>query len=214
MPALFPPVANTILRLALVGAAASAAGGVVFALAWARSPAATGQREVIEQPVQFDHRHHVVDDGIDCYYCHGSARVSAYAGVPGASVCMSCHAQVWNGSALLEPVRASAFSGRPIAWERVNRLPGFVYFDHQAHVSHGVGCVSCHGRVDQMAEVFAAEPLTMQFCIDCHRDPASRLRPDDKITDMAWTPPGPETGRAIQRKKAINPPTECSGCHR
>jgi hypothetical protein len=181
-------------------------------IAWARSPLATGEGEVIEQPVQFDHRHHVRDDGIDCFYCHGDARISAYAGVPAASLCMGCHSQIWNGSASLEPVRVSAFSGMPIAWQRVTRLPGFVYFDHRAHVTHGVGCVSCHGRVDQMAHVYAATPMTMTFCLDCHRDPRPQLRPQEAITDMEWTPT--DQRRVLPGVRDVHAPTDCSGCHR
>jgi len=214
MPALFPPGSNLVLRAGLLCIGLGAMGGLAFLLGWARSPYATGEGEPVEQPIPFDHRHHVRDDGIDCFYCHGAARSSAYAGIPAASVCMSCHNQVWNGSAILEPVRASAFSGTPIQWERVNRLPGFVYFDHRAHVSRGVGCVSCHGRVDQMAEVYAASPLTMQFCLDCHRDPAKSLRPQDRITDMDWHPADEDDGQRLEQARAIHPPTDCSGCHR
>jgi hypothetical protein len=214
MPALFSPASNSLVRLALALAVLAGGGGLLFLLGWARSPYASGQDELIEQPILFDHRHHVRDDGIDCLYCHDGARTSAYAGVPAASLCMSCHNQVWNGSALLEPVRRSAFSNEPIRWERVNRLPDFVYFNHSAHVTRGVGCVTCHGRVDEMAKVFAAAPLTMQWCLDCHRNPSPSLRPQDRITDMEWTSTGTALGNALREERRINPPTECSGCHR
>jgi hypothetical protein len=214
MALLFPPGANTVVRLAIGVAGVGGLGSILFLLGWARSPYATQQYDPVEQPVLFDHRHHVQDDGIDCLYCHGRARVSAYAGVPAASLCMGCHNQVWNGSALLEPVRASFFSDQPIAWARVNNLPDFVYFNHAAHVTRNVGCVSCHGRVDQMGKVFAAAPLSMDWCLGCHRNPGPRLRPEDRITDMAWQASDPSMGEAIRRERHIDPPTQCSGCHR
>jgi predicted CXXCH cytochrome family protein len=214
MAALFPPASNVVVRLTLALGALGGAGALLFLLGWARSPYATDQYEPVEQPVLFDHRHHVRDDGIDCLFCHDAARTSAYAGVPAASLCMSCHNQVWNGSAILEPVRQSFFSNEPIRWERVNRLPDFVYFNHSAHVTRGVGCVTCHGRVDEMAKVYAAMPLTMQWCLDCHRDPAPHLRPEDCITDMEWKPASVAAGERLRRDGNVNPPTECSGCHR
>ena len=212
--ALFPPASNFLAPLALGMTLLSGAGALLFLLGWARSPYSTGQLEPIEQPVLFDHRHHVRDDGIDCFYCHDAARTSAYAGVPAASLCMSCHNQVWNGSALLEPVRQSFFSNTPIRWERVNRLPDFVYFNHSAHVTRGVGCATCHGPVDEMARVYAAMPLTMEWCLYCHRDPSPYLRPEDRITDMKWSQTGVAAGERLRQDNHVSPPTECSGCHR
>jgi hypothetical protein len=214
MAALFPRSSNAFVRIALALAALGGGGSILFLLGWARSPYATGQFEPADQPIMFDHRHHVRDDGIDCLYCHDGARTSAYAGVPAASLCMSCHNQVWNGAALLEPVRQSFFTNTPIRWERVNRLPDFVYFNHSAHVTRGVGCVTCHGRVDQMAKVYPAAPLTMQWCLDCHRAPQAHLRPQDRITDMEWEPKSAGDGARLAIENNIHPPTECSGCHR
>jgi hypothetical protein len=172
---------------------------------------------VVEQPVEFDHRHHVRDDGIDCRYCHENAERSNYAGVPPTSRCMDCHAQVWTRAALLEPVRRSAAQALPIRWRRVHRLPDFVYFDHAAHTARGVGCASCHGRVDQMAKVVQQAPLTMAWCLDCHRHPEAALRPRERITDMEWAPDAEaqrRIGTALVRQLGIAPPTDCSGCHR
>jgi hypothetical protein len=149
----------------------------------------TGRGRAVEQPVAFDHRHHVRDDGIPCLYCHSGAERSAWAGIPPTDLCLGCHAQIWSSSPELAPVFASASKDEPIAWQRVHRLPDFVYFNHAAHVDRGVGCASCHGAVDQMARVYQVAPLTMGWCLDCHRDPGPDLQ-----------------GTA--------PPTDCSGCHR
>ncbi len=217
MRPLFQPSADTKLRVFLV-TGASVAGAVPIAMIlWVRTPYVTRQFDPVDQPVAFDHRHHVRDDGIDCAYCHYEATRTPYAGVPPTSVCMNCHGQVWQESARLQPVRASWFEDRPIRWQRVHKLAGFVYFDHSAHVSHGVGCVECHGRVDTMARVYAVAPLTMQWCLDCHRDPDPHLRPQSEITDMEWSPARPrrEIGAEIRERLALAPPVEtCTGCHR
>jgi cytochrome c553 len=168
MSALFPRWTNTAYRLSLTALAATAIAGLAGAMIYMRTPWNTQQFDAVDQPVQFDHRHHVIDDGIDCIYCHQSVETSDYAGVPATDVCMGCHAQVWNESPLLETVRRSYFSGRAIPWNRVHDLPDFVYFSHAVHVQRGVGCVACHGRVDQMARVYATQALTMGFCLDCH----------------------------------------------
>jgi len=169
MSALFPPWSNTALRLALTVLAVSVVATPVGLLAYVRSPWNTGQFQPVDQPVEFDHRHHVTDDHIDCVYCHSGAETSRFAGVPASEVCMGCHAQIWDNSPLLESVRRSYFSGQPLPWQRVHDLGDFAYFDHAVHVQRGLGCVSCHGRVDQMARVQQVAPLSMQWCLDCHR---------------------------------------------
>jgi hypothetical protein len=183
---------------------------------WVRTPYVTKQDEPVEQPVAFDHRHHVRDEGIDCLYCHYEAERSAFAAVPPTAVCMNCHSQVWPEAERLTPIRESWFRDEPVRWQRVDQLAQFVYFDHSAHVSHGVGCVECHGRVDEMGQVYAASPLTMQWCLDCHRDPAPHLRPPSEITNMEWAPDRPqrEIGERIARELHVDPPVSCSGCHR
>jgi hypothetical protein len=215
MQPLFPPWSDTLFRIGLAIVAITVLGVPTFLMAWVRTPNVTARGEPVDQPIMFDHRHHVRDDGIDCLYCHYDATRSAYAGVPPTSLCMNCHNQVWPESERLAPVRRSYFSGQPIAWKRVHQLPDFVYFNHSAHVSHGVGCVSCHGRVDKMAQVYPVAPLTMHWCLDCHRSPERSLRPLDRITDMAWAPASPvETGWQIKRELSVDPPVSCTGCHR
>ena len=150
MSALFSPRSNGVFRLVLAILLAGAAGTVGALMVFPRIPAGTGQAEQVGQPVQFDHRHHVQDDLIDCRYCHTTVEKAASAGIPPTELCLNCHSQVWNKSPLLDLVRASWFSNRPIEWVRVHRVPDFVYFNHAIHVNKGVGCVECHGRVDLM----------------------------------------------------------------
>jgi len=213
MPALFPPWSNTILKLAVALALGTVVTATAAPMVFVRTPYATQQLEPRTQPVQFDHRHHTRDDGIDCAYCHFEAKRSRYAGIPPTELCMGCHGQVWNDSPFLKPVRTSYFTKTPIAWQRVHALPDFVHFEHSAHVNKGVGCVTCHGRVDLMAQVYQVAPLTMQFCIDCHRAPDAHLRPLDRITDMTWQPESPAEGTSLRRALHAEPSTNCSTCH-
>lgn len=189
--------------------------GPAAVVAWAHTPYATGRAEPVVQPIKFDHRHHVRDNGIDCLYCHFEATRSRNAGVPPTSVCMGCHAQIWTDSPELEAVRQSAFTGEPIAWRRVHAMPAFVRFDHRVHVSKGVGCVSCHDRVDQMPETFAVHDLTMSWCLGCHRDPAPHLRPLEAITDMTLHASGTPRalGEELRRTLDVDPRTDCTTCH-
>jgi hypothetical protein len=216
MSALFPPRSNAIFRWVLVVLVAGAAGTVGAAMLYWRTPYGTSQFEEIQQPVQFDHRHHVKDDLIDCRYCHSSVDRASSAGIPSTALCLNCHAQVWNKSPLLDEVRASWFSGKPIEWVRVHQLPDFVYFNHAAHVNKGVGCVECHGRVDQMPAILKAQPFTMQWCLDCHRNPYARLRPLEEVTSMTWQPEGdPEAqGRDLAKRYDVKPRINCTTCHR
>jgi hypothetical protein len=212
---LFPRWTNTALRVALVvgvtGAIATLTGFMVIV----RSPLFTRQHEAVVQPIQFDHRHHVADVGIDCRYCHQTVETGRNAGYPATEICMSCHGQIWNKSPLLDRVRASYFSGAALSWKRVHLLPDYVYFNHAIHVNKGVGCATCHGRVDQMGAVAQEAPLSMEWCVDCHRDPISRLRPLDRITDLAWEP---DDARAVGMKVSsalhVHTRTSCTTCHR
>jgi len=186
-------------------------------LLWARTPYARNMETPIEQPLQFDHRHHTRDEGIDCRYCHNTVEKGPFASIPPTQLCLNCHSQVWNKSPLLEPVRKSFIDNKPIVWNRVYKVPEFVYFNHSIHVNKGVGCVTCHGRVDQMAAVEKATPLTMGWCLDCHRNPAKNLRPVEEMTNMTWTPPhGEETATAelMLEKNDVHTRTSCTTCHR
>ena len=152
---------------------------------------------------------------MDCRYCHNNVERSAYAGVPPTQTCMNCHANVKKDSKLLQPVRDSWATGEPVPWVRIHKIADYAYFDHSAHLTRGVGCVSCHGRIDQMIVVRQAEPLNMEWCLNCHRNPAPALRPLDKITDMDWQP-SPEWQKEAEIKAAkLQPPiVNCAGCHR
>jgi hypothetical protein len=214
MTPLFPLWTNTVVRACLGLGLAGAVGAPVFLLGLARAPYTTYQFDPIDQPVQFDHRHHVRDEGISCLYCHYTAKTSPSAGMPPTTLCMNCHSQVWNAATVLDPVRRSYFSGEPIVWNRVHNLPDFVYFNHSAHVGRGVGCESCHGRIDEMGLVYAEAPLTMSWCVDCHREPNAHIRPKDEVTVMGWKPGTPEEQDRRAREFGIAPPTHCTGCHR
>jgi hypothetical protein len=216
MSALFSPRSNALFRLVLVVLVAGAAGTVGALMLYWRTPYGTDQFTEVAQPIQFDHRHHVQDDLIDCRYCHTTVEKAPSAGIPPTELCLNCHAQVWNKSPLLDVVRASWFSGQPIRWLRVHKVPEFVYFNHAAHVNKGVGCAECHGRVDLMPAVQKTQPFTMGWCLDCHRNPYARLRPLDQITNMAWEPEGDPValGRELAKRYDVKPRTNCTTCHR
>lgn len=219
MAALFTSRGNTIFKLVLAALAGAPVLLIVGLMLLARTSLGTDRDRPLLQPVQFDHRHHVDDDGIDCRYCHDEVTRSPYAGVPPTSRCLNCHAQIWNKSEKLAPVRALAFAGRSIPWNRVHRLPGYVYFNHAIHVNKGVGCVTCHGRVDLMPLVQQVTPLTMGWCLDCHRNPGPNLRPPDRITDMRWRPPEDAAARARLGQELLSlyrvrTRTNCTTCHR
>ena len=216
MSALFPPSSNTIFRVVAAALLSLPLIAVGAAYLFVESPYYTGQHDPVVQVVQFDHRHHVWDDGIDCRYCHQSVERSPSAGFPSTSVCMGCHEQIWNKSPLLDEVRARYFTDRAIPWSRVHRLPYFVYFNHSIHVNKGVGCVTCHGRVDRMAHVEQVAPLTMGWCLDCHRDPGSQLRPVEEVTNMTWVPAGDrqQLAQELIQKNAVHTRISCTTCHR
>lgn len=211
MSALFSRRSNRALAAACAGLAGIVVAIPTCLMVGARTPYGTGQFRPMAQPVAFDHRHHVRDDGIDCRYCHDLAWRSPYAGVPPTERCIGCHAQIWNQSPLLAAVWESHRTGRPIEWVRVHRLPDFVYFDHSVHVRAGVGCESCHGRVDRMARVYQVASLQMDWCLDCHRDPDPHLRPPARVTDMGLPP---ADGTLLARRSGVEPGTDCTTCHR
>jgi hypothetical protein len=213
---LFPVWSTGVFRLALMLGVVALVSIPAGLWAWERTPYVTGVGTPRPQPIKFDHRHHVRDDGIACTYCHSDAARSASAGMPASSLCMGCHSQIWTNSPELAPVREAYFADAPLSWNRVTRLPQFVYFDHSIHIAKGVGCVSCHGRVDLMAQVYAVEPFTMEFCLDCHRSPDARLRPPSEVANMEWQPSGSaaESGARLRQRLNVSPPTDCTTCHR
>ncbi len=179
----------------------------------------TNQDVIVEQPIQFSHAHHVGGEGIDCRYCHTSVEESAFANIPPTKTCMNCHSQIWADAPILEPVRASFREQTPLRWTRVHDLPDFVYFNHSIHVQKGVGCATCHGRVDQMPLMYQASSLQMSWCLDCHRNPAKYVRPRDQVYNMAWERPADDPGlgaRLVQEYKigSVEQLTSCSTCHR
>jgi hypothetical protein len=184
----------------------------------AQSPYVTNQRVAVAQPVPFSHQHHVAGLGVDCRYCHTSVDRSNFAGIPPISTCMNCHSQIWTNAQLLEPIRASYRSGVAVQWERVHRLPDFVQFNHSIHIAKGIGCVSCHGRIDKMPLTFQAMPMTMSWCLQCHRHPENFVRPKSKVFDMEWTPESDGTTQAalgpqLVKDYQILSKTNCSVCH-
>jgi hypothetical protein len=169
------------------------------------------------QPVPYSHALHVGEPGIDCRYGHTTVDRAAYAAIPPTATCMNCHTGIRPASDKLRIVRESYRTGLPVPWIKVHDLPDYVYFDHSAHVNRGVGCAECHSRVDKMEVVYQAETLSMGWCLDCHRDPAARLRPVERVTEMAWQPPADERealGRRLIELYDIHPSEDCSTCHR
>ena len=205
-----------VLGVALLG------GPVYLVLAFGlgASPSTMNTGYAPEQPVPFSHKLHAGDLGMDCRYCHTTVEDGAFAAVPPTQTCMNCHERIKTDSKQLAPVRESWESGDPIRWTKVHDLPDYAYFDHSAHVNRGVGCASCHGRVDTMEVVQTVAPLSMGWCLDCHRNPEQHLRPRDQITNMNWDPERDagktqeELGNELKKKWAINPQDSCSTCHR
>ncbi len=181
-----------------------------------KSAYATRATVPLNQPVPFSHRHHVTGLGIDCRYCHTTVETSAFADIPPVETCMSCHSQIWTDSPMLEPVRESFRTGQPLEWTRVHDLPDFVFFDHSIHVKKGVGCVTCHGQVDQMPLMFQEKTLYMEWCLECHRQPEKFVRPREHVFDMEWKPAEDQLalGNRLVKEYKINRMTDCSTCHR
>src|SRR5262245_33192567 len=222
MPQIFHRSSNTISKVSIFGAPFILAG-VVWALAEIqRSPYNTRAFVARRQPVQFSNKHHAGDDGIDCRYCHTTVETSSFAGMPPTATCLNCHSQLFANSPYLEPVRASFRTGKPIEWIRVHDLPDYAYFNHSIHVNKGVGCSTCHGRVDEMPIAYQSAPLQMEWCLECHRAPERFIRPSDKIFDMAWRPENRGEAQLTEARRwkaeyKIQGPkvlTSCSTCHR
>lgn len=216
---IFHPSANTLSRVSIFGA-------VIFiaAMGWAlnaiqRSSYVTQAGVAREQPVQFSHAHHVGGLGIDCRYCHTSVEVSNFAGIPPTRTCMNCHSQIWNQSPYLEPVRDSFKTGKSLVWTRVNDLPDYVYFNHSIHVNKGIGCDTCHGKVNKMPLMYQQESLAMEWCINCHRHPEKYIRPKAEVFNMDYQVPDDQAALGAELVKKYNIQTtalltSCSTCHR
>lgn len=216
MAQIFHRSSNTLSKVSLACAVLGAGGLIAFAYAMDRGSYITDVKVVKPQPVPFSHKHHVTDDGIDCRYCHTSVETSSSAGIPATEICMSCHSQIWANAEILEPVRASYRSGESLEWTRVHDLPDFVYFNHSIHINKGVGCATCHGRVDQMPLMYKENTLYMNWCITCHRNPEKYVRPRDQVFNMAYQPPAnqEELGKKLVEEYHIQSLTDCYTCHR
>ena len=218
MSKLFPKSANR-LPLQIIIFLVIFGGIVTAATTYYATPKYTRVGYAPVQPVPFSHEFHNGQLGLDCRYCHSTVEKAGHAAVPTSQTCMNCHSQVKNQSPLLAPIRESYETGDPVEWVRVHEAPDYVYFDHAVHVNRGVSCVECHGQINQMEVVTHSKSLSMGFCLDCHRDPAPRLRDPSLVTQLDWKHPGgPEAQRAEGEKFVhdwnINPPQSCSGCHR
>jgi len=215
MPQIFPKWSNKAAKSAPLILVLLAIFGV-FAVWYWWSPKNLDVGYRPDQPIPFSHKQHASNLNIDCMYCHNQAEKSPFAGVPATSTCMNCHTHQSNkDSLLLAGLMRSFNDGTPIPWKRIHKVPDYAYFDHSAHISVGIGCISCHGRIDQMIKVRQEEPLSMSWCLDCHRNPAPHLRPVNEVANMNYHQSDAYKKAALEKAKALNPPIEsCSGCHR
>jgi len=219
MAQIFNKSANNIAKISMI-VAVVLAGVAGFAYTQiARSSYLTGRYLEKQQPVQFSHKHHVGDDGIDCRYCHYSVETTASAGMPTTQTCMNCHSQIWSDSPYLEPVRASYRDNKPIEWERVHDLPEYAYFNHSSHVAKGVGCSTCHGQIDNMPAVYQENTLQMEWCLECHRAPEKFIRPKAEVYNMSYQPNDIDQTDRDKLKvdykiRSTEMLTSCSTCHR
>lgn len=209
---LFHPSINSFAKVSIVAVALSALLLLSVATAVDRSPYVTRVNVPITQPVPFSHQHHVAGLGIDCRFCHSSVETSAFAGIPSVETCMTCHSQIWRDSPMLAPVRDSFATGTPIRWTRVHNLPDYAYFQHDIHIAKGVGCESCHGRVDEMPLTWKANTLHMDWCLECHRNPAPHIRPREQVFTMGYLPAAkqPDVHPQFETQRI----TDCWTCHR
>lgn len=216
MSQIFSRSANAVAKSSIF--ALLAAGGLVTWILFVimRSDYVTAANEYVEQPVQFSHAHHVGGVGLDCRYCHTSVESSSFAGIPPVKTCMNCHSQLFADQAYLEPIRASFRTGQPINWVRVHNLPDYVYFNHSVHIKKGVGCETCHGRVDEMPLMYQKSSLQMEWCLNCHRDPSQFVRPREAVFTMGYEPEESQStlGPKLVQEYGIQSLTNCSICHR
>jgi hypothetical protein len=217
MSQIFKSSTNSLARVSIVVGLVlvAASGGALFEVI-ADSTYATRQGDAREQPIPFSHAHHVGSMGIDCRYCHSSVENSDWAVIPPTKTCMNCHSQIWINSSTLEPVRESFRTNQSIKWTKVYDLPDYVYFNHSIHVKKGVGCETCHGRIDQQPLTYQQPSLQMRWCLDCHRNPERYLRPRDQITKMGYEPTEPqaELGARLVKEYHVQKLDTCWTCHR
>ncbi len=213
MAQIFPKWADEVPRQLLLGLiifATAAVAGVWYYF----SPEYTDVGYAPEQPVPFSHKLHAGQLDFDCQYCHTNVSESKHANIPATETCMNCHNQIKTDSPRLEKIRESWETGEAVEWIRVHNLPDYAYFNHAAHVNVGVGCESCHGRVDRMEVVQQVEPLSMSWCLDCHRNPEQQVRPVEEVTTMGYEIANQiEKGQELVSENNINPPTDCQSCH-
>ncbi|MBK8466699.1 MAG: cytochrome c3 family protein [Chloracidobacterium sp.] len=219
MAQLFNKSANNIAKISLIMVPILGATAFFAFTQLARSSYLTGQYVEKQQPVQFSHKHHVGDDGIDCRYCHQTVETTGSAGMPSTQTCMNCHSQLFADQPYLELVRASFRDNKPIEWERVHDLPEYTYFNHSIHIAKGVGCSTCHGQIDNMPAVYQESTLQMEWCIACHRAPENFIRPKSEIYNMQWQDRDLDTAERKQLKadykiRSKEMMTSCSVCHR
>lgn len=220
MPQVFPRSANTLARLLIVGGVLFVGTFAVAAFAFYRSPYVTQVRVAKEQPVPFSHARHVAGNGLDCRYCHTSVETGPFAGIPPTETCMTCHSQVLGDQSMFDPLYKSWDTGEPVEWLRIHDVPDFVYFNHSIHIAKGVGCETCHGRVDKMPLTWKVNTLHMKWCLECHRAPEKFIRDPAKVFTMGYEL-GPETDQLTEGTKLVeklgikkDQLTNCSVCHR
>ncbi|HWA28335.1 MAG TPA: cytochrome c3 family protein [Lacunisphaera sp.] len=217
MSKIFPKSANALPLQILIFL--GVLGGVAAAgITYYATPAYLRVGYAPIQPVPFEHSLHAGQLGIDCRYCHVGVEKSATSSIPAAQTCMNCHRTIKAQSPLLEVVRQSEQTGDPVPWIKIHNNPDYVYFNHSVHVNRGVSCVECHGKVNQMKVVQQDKPHSMSWCLDCHRNPAPRIRDPQDVFNLDSQTLA-EQGRIEDAKKYIHdwkvlPPTSCSGCHR
>lgn len=222
MAQVFHRSVNTIAKASIVAAVLLGGIGFYVVTQIARSSYITGVDVDKQQPVQFSHKHHSGDDGIDCRYCHTSVETSSYSGYPPTATCMNCHSQIWSDSPYLEIVRASYRDNKPIEWQKVHDLPDYVYFNHSIHVAKGVGCSTCHGNMSEMPGIHQVNTLQMEWCLSCHKEPEKFLRPKSEIYNPEWRPENTtaeqiELGEQLKveyKVRGRDLMTACSTCHR
>jgi hypothetical protein len=212
---IFPEWTNRLPNIILAGVIIALVAVVGFFWYYG-SPSYTDVGYQPRQPVPYSHKLHADDLGLDCRYCHNLVEKSPHANIPPTQTCMNCHKLIATDSKKLLPVRESWSEQKPIEWVRVHKVADYAYFHHGAHLRAGIGCASCHGNVAQMEVVHQVQPLSMGWCLDCHRNPDMHLRPREELTNMSWLPPSDqlEYAKRIKKEKNIDPPVECSGCHR